>query len=94
MRLVYGDESMDEANERVCTCATVYGSKDQWRALESKWSARIGNAPFHTNDCDSDHGDYADTPQEENRALYKGLISLLAESELRGFGSSVLQTVH
>ena len=52
----YGDESMDERNERVCAVAALIGTKGQWEAIEPKWVARTDGIPFHANDCESDHG--------------------------------------
>jgi hypothetical protein len=42
--------------------------------------------PFHGNDCDSDQGDYANRPHWENKALYRDLTTLLANSGLVGYG--------
>jgi hypothetical protein len=57
MMLVYGDESMDETQQRVCAVAIVAGREQDWQQLEQKWIARTGEIPFHANDCDSDRAD-------------------------------------
>jgi hypothetical protein len=94
MILVYGDESLDQTQDRVCAVAGVVGTVEQWDWIESIWVKRTGGTPFHANDCDSDHGDYApkegedaDNKHKENKALYKDLTILLAESGLGGFAS-------
>lgn len=89
MILVYGDDSMDEKKERVCAVAGVIGTILGWRDLERKWLVRTGGIPFHANDCDSDHGDYETTSHEENKALYKDLAILMAESHVRGIGIAI-----
>lgn len=37
MLLVYGDESMDETQQRVCAVAGLIGTEEQWKALEWEW---------------------------------------------------------
>jgi hypothetical protein len=86
---VYGDESMDETKQRVCAVAGIIGREDQWKALEWKWTQRTNGIPFHANYCDSDHGDYANRPHWENKALYRDLTVLLAESGLAGYGQAI-----
>ena len=93
--LVYGDESLDETQSRVCAVAGVIGTQGDWDILESRWRKRTGGIPFHAKDCDSDHGDYrpkggenAGKKHRENKTLYKDMTNLLAESGLGGFASS------
>ena len=95
MLLVYGDESLDGTQSRVCAVAGVIGSEEMWRELEPKWIERNCGTPFHAKDCESDHGDYApkngedpDKKHQENKALYSDLASLVAESGLGGFASA------
>jgi Protein of unknown function (DUF3800) len=95
MFLVYGDESMDEKKERVCAVAGLVGLEESWAALESKWKHLHGEVPFHANNCDSDHGDYApvdgedaDAKHRANKELYKQSSTLLAESGIGGFASA------
>lgn len=87
MLLVYGDESLDGTQSRVCAVAGVIGTEEMWIALESKWKARNENVPFHATDCDSDHGKYSGNSHADNKALYRDLTILLAESGLGGFAS-------
>ncbi len=89
MLSVYGDESADEKKQRVFAVAGVIGSDEMWAALETKWTARTGGISFHANDCDSDRGDYAGIPHSENKALYRDLTTMLAESGLGGWGFAI-----
>ncbi len=95
MIAVYGDESHDTKCERVFTVAILFASPETWESLESKWKDRNG-IPFHANDCDSDRGDFAPKPGEdedkkhkENKSLYKENTILLADSGVSGFASNV-----
>ena len=89
MLSVFGDESTDENQQRVFAVAGVIGSDEQWEHLEQLWVNRTGGIPFHANDCDSDRGSYAATPHAGNKALYRDLTVLLAESGLGGYGFAV-----
>lgn len=81
-----GDESADEAKERVFAVAGVIGGEEQWAQLEPKWVERCGGIPFHAKDCDSDQGDYAGKDHKENKALYRDLTIMLAEGGMGGMG--------
>jgi hypothetical protein len=94
--LAYGDESMDETHTRVCSAGAVIGTEEQWASIGSNWVERNNGVPFHANDCDSDQGDYAakagedkNKKHKENKALYRDLITLLAQSGLCGFASTM-----
>src|ERR1035437_579561 len=89
MVLVYGDESMDETSERVCAVAGIAGLESQWKILEEKWVALTGGIPFHAKNCDSDQGDYASTSHQDNKALYRDMTTLLAESGVIGVGIAI-----
>jgi hypothetical protein len=89
MLFVYGDESMDESKERVCAVAGLIGTEEQWSALEWKWAKATNGVPFHGNDCDSDQGDYENRPHWENKALYRDLTILLANSGIAGYGQAI-----
>ena len=78
MLSVYGDESADETKQRVFAVAGVVGLEESWEAVEGSWVARTNGIPFHANDCDSDFGDYRNTPHLENKALYRDLSLILA----------------
>jgi hypothetical protein len=84
---VYGDESMDQAQQRVCAVAGLVGSADEWDRIEARWKARNGETPFHARDCESDQGDYKGRPHKENKDLYKDLVIMIAESFLSGFAA-------
>lgn len=86
---VYGDESMDETKQRVCAVAGIIGTDEQWRALEWHWLSRNNGVPFHANDCDSDQGDYKSRPHWRNKALYRDLALMLADSGMAGFGQAI-----
>ncbi len=89
MLFAYGDESMDETKQRVCAVAGLIGTEEQWNGLEWKWTQRTNGVPFHGNDCDSDQGDYESRPHWENKALYRDLTILLANSGLAGYGQAI-----
>jgi hypothetical protein len=89
MLFVYGDESMDESKQRVCAVAGLIGTEKQWSVLEWKWAQATNGVPFHGNHCDSDQGDYESRPHWENKALYRDLAILLADSGLAGYGQAI-----
>jgi len=89
MLFVYGDESMDETQERVCAVAGIIGTKEQWEATEQRWVQRTNGVPFHANHCESDQGDYKTRPHWENQGLYRDLATLLANSGLCGVGKAI-----
>jgi len=86
---VYGDDGADEKRERAISVAVVAGFEDWWRDVEEKWVARCGGIPFHATDCESDHGDYAGRPHANNKAMYRDLTTILAESKVGGVGIAV-----
>lgn len=86
---VFGDESHDESNQRVFAVAALFGSEDQWSALEAQWRARVGDRIFHAAACDSDAGEFATATHAENKALYKDLTQILSNSRIIGFGSAI-----
>lgn len=89
MYAAFGDESHDEASERVYAVAGLFGDDNQWAALEDKWLQRTEGRVFHAADCETDHGVFSDRPHQENQKLYKDLTILLAESRLMGFGAAL-----
>src|ERR1700730_16740000 len=89
MILVYGDDSADEKRERVCAVAGVVGSWRAWRILEREWLNRTGGIPFHANECESDQGAYRNSPHHENKALYKDLAIMMANSHIFGAGVAI-----
>jgi len=96
MLLVYGDESMDQTQDRVCAVAGVIGTEDQWNWIEPIWIDRTGGIPFHANDCEGNWEDFAAKDGEDrneavqrNKDLYRDLTILLAKSGLGGFASVI-----
>ena len=89
MLSVFGDESADETKRRVFAVVGVIGAEETWEQLEANWIVRTGGIPFHAKDCDSDYGDYASTRHAENKALYRDLAIILAESGLGGWGFAI-----
>src|SRR4029077_8136115 len=87
--LAYGDDSSDEKRERVCAVAVVVGTWRAWRLLEREWLERTNGIHFHAKDCESDHGDYRNIPHAENKALYKDLVTIVANSHLYGIAVAV-----
>ena len=84
MIFIYGDDSYDEQQQRVCAVAVVFGREDQWKQFEDKWTARNGTIPFHARDCESDQGDYRVFCHRQNKELYKDCATMLAVSGLGG----------
>jgi uncharacterized protein DUF3800 len=89
MLSVYGDESSDETKQRVFAVAGVIGPDEAWKNLEEKWLDRTGGISFHASHCESDRGEYAKTSHEENKALYRDLTILIAESGMGGWGFAI-----
>ncbi len=85
----FGDESSDETKQRVFAVAGLIGTDEMWTRLETAWVIRTEGVPFHANDCESDHGDYKNSPHERNQTLYRDLVGMLAHSGLCGFGFAV-----
>lgn len=85
----FGDDSADESKQRVFAVASVIASEEIWQPLEAAWIERTGGIPFHATDCECDQGDYKDRPHHENLALYKDLVTILANSDAWGFGVAV-----
>jgi len=83
----FGDESSDESKQRVFAVAALFGDQQTWDALELKWTARTGGIVFHAAECESDQGDFENSPHAKNQELYKDLTTLLAQSGLLGYGS-------
>jgi hypothetical protein len=88
MLLVYGDESLDGTQSRVCAVAGVIGTEEVWRELEPKWVERNSGLPFHATDCESGHGDYEGWDHDRRKTLYTDLTILIAESGIGGYASA------
>lgn len=89
MLSAFGDESADESKQRVFCVAAIVAPEESWNDLKAAWVDRIGPIPFHATDCDSDHGDYANTSHAENKVLYKDLAQILARGDARGYARVV-----
>jgi len=88
MITAFGDESADETQQRTFAVAAVAALDDEWQRLEKVWQERTEGIPFHATDCESDHGVYASRPHIENKALYKDLVKILAQSKAWGWGAA------
>lgn len=89
MIYAYGDDGSDEKKERVISVSVIAGYEDWWKQAEDDWAIRCGEIPFHATDCESDSGDYQGQPHEENKAMYRDLVGILATSRLGGIGSAM-----
>jgi hypothetical protein len=86
---VYGDDGADEKKERATAVSVIAGYEEWWADLEEKWLARCGGIPFHATECESDHGDYAGVPHEQNKAMYRDLTTLLVNSKVGGIAIAI-----
>ncbi|MGO9776119.1 MAG: hypothetical protein ACLPM3_05980 [Terracidiphilus sp.] len=89
MIYVYGDDGSDAKQERVVAVSALAGSEEHWQQLEAKWIPRCGGIPFHAKDCESDQGDYRSIPHENNKAMYRDLVSILANSGIGGIAIAI-----
>lgn len=85
----YGDDGSDEKKERAIAVSTIIGYEDWWKQLEAEWRVRCGNVPFHATDCESDAGDYKNISHEQNKALYRDLVGILATNKVGGIGVAI-----
>ena len=85
MLSVYGDDSADETQQRVFAVAGLIGTEHDWNDIKQKWNGRTGGITFHAKNCDSDFGDFANNPHKENKALYRDLTLILADSGIGGY---------
>jgi hypothetical protein len=86
---VYGDDGADAKQERVVAVSALAGSEEQWQELEARWIPRCDGIPFHAKDCESDQGDYRCIPHENNKAMYRDLVSILAASGIGGIAIAI-----
>ncbi len=89
MIYVYGDDGADEKRQRVTAVSVIAGYDDWWEELEAKWVKRCEGIPFHANECESDQGAYKTRSHVENKAMYRDLATLLAESKLGGVAIAI-----
>jgi hypothetical protein len=69
--------------------SVIGGYEEWWREVEERWIPRCNGIPFHANECESDKGDYADIPHEQNKAMYRDLTTILADSKVGGLGIAI-----
>jgi hypothetical protein len=86
---VFGDESADETKSRVFAVAGVFGGEPEWIRLKGAWLERTGGKIFHAADCETNQGEFVNTSNSENKALYKDLTILLCGSHLLGRGHAI-----
>jgi hypothetical protein len=89
MLTVYADESSDGKQERVFAIGGLIGTQEEWDSIEPIWLNRTGGVEFHATDCEANRRDFRNNTPEENRALYKDLIKILAQSPLWGLGNAI-----
>jgi hypothetical protein len=95
MASVFGDESADETKQRVFAVAGLEGTESEWRTLEERWVARTGGKEFHATECESEYATDPDRQKhKDNLALYAGLVELIANSDLRGYGVALDLRAH
>jgi hypothetical protein len=85
----YGDESRDPSKNRVYAVAGAFGHQDDWNVLEALWNERLGSRIFHASDCECDQGVFAATSHEDNQALYRDLVRIVATSKIIGHGVAI-----
>jgi len=86
---VYGDDGADEKQERATAVSVIAGLEEWWIELDNKWLKRCGGIPFHANECESDRGDYEGIPHAQNKAMYRDLTRILAESKVGGIAIAI-----
>lgn len=89
MLTVYADESSDGKQERIFAIGGLIGTQEEWDSVEGIWLERTGGTEFHATDCEANRGAFKNNSPEENRALYKDLTKILAQSPLWGFGNAI-----
>jgi hypothetical protein len=85
----YGDDGADQKRERVIAVSTIIGYEEWWQHVEADWIGRCRGIPFHATDCESDVGDYEGIPHQQNKAMYRDLVRILANSSLGGIGVAI-----
>jgi len=91
---VHGDESVDDAGERVFAVAGVLGTQAEWDDLGAKWFERTKGIDFHAAECESDMGDFSGNSHQENLTIYHDLTRLLCSTKLLGVAMVVDLEAH
>jgi hypothetical protein len=89
MITIFGDESYDEQKRRVFAIAVVFATSEQWAKLQDTWLDRTHGITIHSAELESDRGYFKSHTHSDNLALYKDLITIVAESEIRSFSASM-----
>jgi hypothetical protein len=76
---VFGDESADEAKQRVFAVSGVIGNAEEWEKTEEEWTHRTEGEDFHATDCE----------YEKKFDLYRDLAQILATSGVAGLAVSL-----
>jgi hypothetical protein len=86
----YFDDSADDKRERLCAYGGLIGGSNQWDAFEMQWSHEThGLEPFRSTDCETGHGQFCAWPKERRDDLMGRLVSVLRQTQLRGFASII-----
>lgn len=89
MLKIFGDESYDEQKKRVYAVGVVFATAEQWKDLEHEWLKRTCGVPIHAAELESDRGHFKSFSHGDNLALYRDLITMIAESEIRSYSVSM-----
>jgi hypothetical protein len=73
----------------VFAVAGLFGDEAEWTSVKKAWLNRTKGKVFHAAQCETDAGDFADSPHKENQLLYKDLTKILAASNLLGYGRAM-----
>lgn len=85
----FGDESHDESKQRVFTVSGLFGTEEDWGALEREWVPRMDGKIFHAAACESDAEDFAGIEHTDNLRLYRDLTTILCKTKLFGYTVSM-----
>jgi hypothetical protein len=89
MLTAFGDESCDQTKKRVFVVAALVGDSPTWAHLRSRWKERLGEATFHSADCEAGFGEFRGLGETVRHRLHLDLTQILAESNLMGYGSAI-----
>jgi hypothetical protein len=89
MLTVFGDESQDGKMERVFAVAGVAASQKHWDEFYPVWKERLGGKIFHASDFEAGQGEFKGMSVKERKKLYKDLVTMIAESNIFGFGIAI-----
>lgn len=88
--VAYSDESHDGQRQRVYAVAALLGDDADWKTATARWVERTGGQPFHASECESEFAHDPDPAlHRANLRLYADLATILAESNLLGYGTAL-----